>query len=330
VRTPTAPNATLPKRFGGRFNRTLQQLREEYVYRLVNERELSEHTIQAYHDGWKSFMSTALVKGWRMRRPDQLTAQRIADWQFVLRERGLKDWTRRTYLMAIRGFCRWLADNGHVQRNPCLQFVSPRLRRVAPLLPSFQRLEASVAAERSSRDKAIVAVALYGGLRAGEIRALKRANFDGAGLIGFLGKGKKQRSVPLPKQAIAALKAYFGEEPAPADGPMFTWKRKDGIGRPIGYQAIHYVVTRWSTKVLGTRLSPHKLRHAYGKKCVDVGIDIRVISEALGHESIETTKLYTQVSFGKTQLIANAISEGWLIEERGNSDENSAAREANR
>jgi site-specific recombinase XerD len=64
------------------------------------------------------------------------------------------------------------------------------------------------------------------------------------------------------------------------------------------------VVTRWTKRHLGTRLTSHKLRHAYGRQCVDLGVDIRVIAEALGHESLESTKTYTQVSFQRTRRIA--------------------------
>lgn len=67
---------------------------------------------------------------------------------------------------------------------------------------------------------------------------------------------------------------------------------------------INRVVTRWTKRHLGVRLTPHKLRHAYGRQCVDLGVDIRVIAEALGHESLESTKIYTQVSVQRTRKIA--------------------------
>jgi site-specific recombinase XerD len=67
-------------------------------------------------------------------------------------------------------------------------------------------------------------------------------------------------------------------------------------------------VTRWTRQHLGVRLTPHKLRHAYGKHCVDRGVDIRIIAEALGHESLESTKIYTQVSFERTRRIAELFA----------------------
>jgi len=67
---------------------------------------------------------------------------------------------------------------------------------------------------------------------------------------------------------------------------------------------INRVVTRWTKRNLGVRLTPHKLRHAYGRQCMDLRVDIRIIAEALGHESLESTKIYTQVSFQPTRQIA--------------------------
>ena len=67
-------------------------------------------------------------------------------------------------------------------------------------------------------------------------------------------------------------------------------------------------MTRWTRRHLGGRLTPHKLRHAYGKHCADRGVDIRIIAEALGHESLESTKIYTQVSFERTRRIAELFA----------------------
>ncbi len=81
-------------------------------------------------------------------------------------------------------------------------------------------------------------------------------------------------------------------------------RKQDGSGEALSYYVINRVVTRWTKRHLGVRLTPHKLRHAYGRQCVDLGVDIRIIAEALGHESLESTKIYTQVSFQRTRRIA--------------------------
>lgn len=92
-------------------------------------------------------------------------------------EVGKEEWTRRTYLVAPKGFIRWLNVNGHLKTDPGARFRTPRLKRVVSVLPPFDDIEAKLAAERTLRNKAIIAIALYGGLDAQEIQDLKPANF---------------------------------------------------------------------------------------------------------------------------------------------------------
>jgi site-specific recombinase XerD len=138
------------------------------------------------------------------------------------------------------------------------------------------------------------------------------------GLIGFVGKGQRQRSVALPPQALDIIRMYLASgttsdngagqngHGAHADAPLL--RKEDGSGDGLSYLVINRVVTRWTRCHLGVRLTPHKLRHAYGKHCVDHGVDIRIIAEALGHESLESTKIYTQVSFERTRRIAELFA----------------------
>jgi integrase/recombinase XerD len=138
------------------------------------------------------------------------------------------------------------------------------------------------------------------------------------GLIGFVGKGQKQRSVALPPQALEIVRLYLASSGAStngvsrngpgthADTPLL--RKEDGSGDGLSYLVINRVVTRWTRRHLGVRLTPHKLRHAYGKHCVDRGVDIRIIAGALGHESLESTKIYTQVSFERTRRIAELFA----------------------
>jgi site-specific recombinase XerD len=168
------------------------------------------------------------------------------------------------------------------------------------------------------RNRAILAIALYGGLRAAEIAGLRLAHFvPDQGLIGFVGKGQRQRSVALPPQALEIVRQYLDLASASngvtrnghatqADAPLL--RKEDGSGDGLSYLVINRVVTRWTRRHLGVRLTPHKLRHAYGKHCVDRGVDIRIIAEALGHESLESTKIYTQVSFERTRRIAELFA----------------------
>jgi site-specific recombinase XerD len=194
--------------------------------------------------------------------------------------------------------------NGYAKTDPGARFRTPRLKRVRPVLPPFEDLAAKITAEPDVRNRAIVAIGLYGGLRAEEIANLRIANFvPMAGLMGFVGKGGKQRSVALPRPALQVLAEYLGRHPSTLPGEPLI-RTVDGTNRALSYWVINRVVTRWTTRHLGVKLTRHKLRHAYGKHCVDRGVDIRIIAEALGHETLESTCLYTQVSFERVRRIA--------------------------
>jgi len=106
-----------------------------------------------------------------------------------LKEVGRKEWTCRTYLMALKGFSRWLNVHGYSRTDPGARFRTPRLKRVIPVLPPFAELEAKLVTEPNLRNRAIIAMALYGGLRAEEIQNIKRGSFVAdQGLIGFVVK----------------------------------------------------------------------------------------------------------------------------------------------
>jgi site-specific recombinase XerC len=283
----------------------LPVLWRRYLSELRIERAVADRTRNAYETGWNSFVATARAMGWRLKVAEDISHERLMEWQLTLKEVGKQEWTCRTYLMALKGFTRWLNANGHLVTDPGARFRTPRLKRTIPILPAFNDLAGQLASEPSLRNRSIIAIALYGGLRAGEIRGLRRAHFVAEqGLMGFVGKGQKQRSVALPRQALEIVRLYLASNGHDVRAEVPLIRKEDGSGEALSYYVINRVVTRWTRRHLGVRLTPHKLRHAYGKQCVDRGVDIRIIAEALGHESLESTKIYTQVSFERTRQIA--------------------------
>ncbi len=284
---------------------TLSVLWRKYTVELHVERGVVSRTVEAYETGWNSFSACARALGWRLKTAEDFTYERLMEWQLNLKEVGRKEWTCRTYLMALKGFSRWLNVHGYMRTDPGARFRTPRLKRIIPLLPPFAELELKLVTEPSVRNRAIIAMALYGGLRAEEIANIRRGSFIAdQGLIGFVGKGGKQRSVALPPQALKIITEYLTSNGAVPQASDPLIRKQDGSGEALSYYVINRVVTRWTQRHLGVRLTPHKLRHAYGRQCVDLGVDIRIIAESLGHESLESTKIYTQVSFQRTRRIA--------------------------
>jgi site-specific recombinase XerD len=135
---------------------SLTRLWQAYVDGLLHRRQLAENSIRSYQSGWDSFIWTGRTLGWRLRVTRDITPERIEEWQALLQQRRRKDQTRRTYLMAVKGSTRWMVDNGHTTRDPTASFITPRLKRIVPLLPPFEELESAMLAEPSPRDRAIL------------------------------------------------------------------------------------------------------------------------------------------------------------------------------
>jgi integrase/recombinase XerC len=130
--------------------------------------------------------------------------------------------------MALKGFSRWLNVHGYLRTDPGARFRTPRLKRVIPLLPPFAELELKLVTEPRVRNRAIIAMALYGGLRAEEIR--QGSFIADQGLIGFVGKGSKQRSVALPPHALQIITEYLTSKGAVPRDPLI--RKQDGSGGP--------------------------------------------------------------------------------------------------
>jgi integrase/recombinase XerC len=204
----------------------LPVLWRRYLSELRIDRAVADRTRRAYETGWNSFVATSRSMGWRLRDAGDISYERLLEWQLTLKEVGKQDWTCRTYLMALKGFTRWLNANGHLITDPGARFRTPRLKRTIPILPAFHDLATQLDSEPSLRNRAILAIALYGGLRAAEIAGLRRAHFvPDQGLIGFVGKGQKQRSVALPPQALEIVRLYLASSGASTNGTSRNGQR---------------------------------------------------------------------------------------------------------
>ena len=144
----------------------LPVLWRRYLSELRIHRAVADRTRRAYETGWNSFVATARAMGWRLRDAGDVTYERLLEWQLTLKEVGKQDWTCRTYLMALKGFTRWLNANGHLVTDPDARFRTPRLKRTIPILPAFHDLATQLASEPSLRNRAILAIALHGRLGA--------------------------------------------------------------------------------------------------------------------------------------------------------------------
>ena len=187
---------------------------------------------------------------------------------------------------------RWRTSSSHGRNG--------RLPRVL----DWSRVEQAIAGETRPRERAILSLLAYGGLRRGEVVGLRVGDFSlGASTLHVRGKGNKDRVVVLPRIGGEALAKYLASRAtAPADAALFV----TAAGRPITYRAVTRAVRRVARR-LGVHVHPHMFRHSYATELLERGADIRDIRDLLCHESVAITEIYTHVSAARRRRVVQLL-----------------------
>lgn len=269
------------------------------------ETGLSPATLEAYARDLKQMSDDLLAHG--ARNPAKVSMQNLADHlQRLRRERGLEPSTITRHLATIRVFFRWLHAERRVERDPARLLERPHRWKKLPgtLTPGEMRklVEAPTVehGELWLRDRAMLETMYAAGLRASEVGTLKMNDYnDTLASVMVLGKGNKQRLVPLGEPAVKAIRRYLKE--CRPNLARFG-DRRDGFrlflsfsGRPIERVAVWQIVRKYSAVASVHGVHPHKLRHSFATHLLSGGADLRVVQELLGHSDINTTQVYTHV-----------------------------------
>ncbi len=279
---------------------------EEYLTWLAVERGRSRNTLAAYR------RDLARWEAWRAMRgagPD-ISTDEIEAFRDELRTAGATPASVARMLSSVRGLTRFLSVEGYATGDPGAEVKSPPLGHRLPKALTedevVRLIEAAAGDEPvDRRDRALLEL-LYGtGARISEVVGLSLGDVVAAdGLLRVVGKGDKERLVPLGSMARAALDDWLAPAGRAAMAPE-RWARRDDadalflnrrgrrLGRQSAWDAVH---ARAVAAGLGERVSPHVLRHSCATHLLARGADIRVVQELLGHASIATTQLYTKVT----------------------------------
>lgn len=234
-----------------------------------------------------------------------LTTTIIRQFMAQLFARSLKRSSIERKMASIRAFCRFLVRQGYLEKNPVLSIARPRTRRQLPKFAQYQDLERlfnlpSLSSPIGLRDRAIMEV-LYGcGLRVSELVGLNVSSLDfDRRLVQVLGKGSKERIVPLGSFAHSALIQYL-HRGRPALNP--SPEAKDALflnnrGKRLTQRGTRYIIDKYIEALgLAYHCSPHTFRHSFATHLLENGADLRVVQELLGHARLSTTQVYTHVS----------------------------------
>ena len=284
----------------------------DFLRYVRTERRLSAHTEAAYRRDladFSAFLGGHMdLPGWGWADVDRLD---IRSWLSELDGRGLKRSTVARKLSAVRAFYRFLHRTDVVSHNPARLVRTPRKRKELPGYLTrgqaealFESLEAYATADRplAVRDRAIIETVYSCGLRLAEVQGLDDGDLDlRRGFVKVVGKGDKERIVPIGARAREALAEYLARrvdvssrEPRSGPGrPLFISRR----GTRLSRRQIQRSVGAWlAWAAEGEKLSVHALRHTFATHMLDEGADLLAVKELLGHSSLSTTRIYTHTS----------------------------------
>ena len=263
---------------------------------LAVERGASPHTVRGYAGDLREF--SAFLRRAGDLGPAAIDMRSVRAYLASLHQRGLAKSSIGRKLASVRSCLRFLARRGVIEQNPARLVRSPRPpRRLPSFLPkdeSKQLLDRAHGPSASGcRDHALLELLYATGIRVAECCGLDGTDVDRShGTVRVLGKGDKERVVPVGEVALQAIDAYLAARGRP-DGPLFTNTR----GGRLTTRSAQRIVGR-QARLSGTsrRVTPHTLRHTFATHMLGEGADLRLIQELLGHERLSTTQRYTHVS----------------------------------
>lgn len=272
----------------------MKRLLSDYEYYLKIERAMSPNTVASYCSDVKKF-AMFFNKALKKAGPDDVIS-------YLISHQYLSERSQARLLSSLRNFYDWLLLERVIEENPCDRVDMPKLGRYLPTVLSVEEVEAIIdSVQRSDwyglRDKAILEV-LYGcGLRVSEAVGLKISGvFLDEGFLRIVGKGNKERLVPLGEMAGDALRQYLDSRPEPADADSDDVLFLNRFGKRFSRVSMFNLVKKQALAAGITKdLSPHTFRHSFATHLVENGADLRVVQEMLGHESITTTEIYTHI-----------------------------------
>ena len=284
-----------------------QELEAAYRAHLVNERNLSENSIRAYVADLESLLLHVNQLG--IVEFSQLTLNHIRSWLANLQSRGAARSSITRRVVSIRAFTYWGARNGWLERDIGRDLVAPKPERHLPevldvdsaslTLEALQTRANEEQTPESIRDIAIVETLYGSGIRVSELTGLNLEDIDRErNTLRVIGKGNKERIVPIGIPAMRALELWIAEGRSKltenlTERALFLGSR----GKRIDQRVVREIVYL-ATEALGAnkRVGPHALRHSAATHLLEGGADLRTVQEILGHSSLSTTQIYTHVS----------------------------------
>ena len=284
------------------------QLLDQFLDGIWLESGLSANTLAAYRADLRAFQSWLAKKGLAL---EQVTRADLLAYLAANVRAGLSPRSSARHLSTLRRFYRYLLIQGRTQADPTADVRSPVIGRPLPKNISEQGVEKLLSTPPrdtalGSRDRAMLETMYASGLRVSELVGLTLNELDlTTGLVRVVGKGGRERIVPLGEEASESLREYLGQArsdllKAQLTDAVFVTRR----GGPMTRQAFWQLIKRYAQQAgIGAEFSPHSLRHAFATHLLNHGADLRSVQMLLGHTDLSTTQIYTHVARARLQSL---------------------------
>lgn len=281
----------------------LESLLQEYGYYLRVTKNLAKNTIASYRNDLEDYR-VFLEENYHVKRPDQIEKAHVLHYLAHLKRAGMAAKSVSRKISALKSFHKYLVAEKLADVDVVESVPLPKTDKQLPVVLNIEEVEALIAAARGEgsvldlRNTAMIELAYGSGLRVSELTALDVSDLHlNLGFVKILGKGSKERIVPLGENAVIALRKYMTDA-RPLIHPtekeiLFVNKDGNRLSR-IGFYKILQGLAK--TAKIDKEISPHTLRHSFATHLLENGADLRAVQELLGHEDILTTENYTHIS----------------------------------
>lgn len=280
-------------------------LLNRFLSYLTVERGLSKNTVESYHLDLKGFLGHLnRLQNSELRTPNFFSRQDIVSYMGKLRDDGLSAASICRFISSVKGFCKFLIIEKVISDDPSESLKMPKQWERIPKALGVQDIKNLLTYEPSAmsqrlfiRDSAMLELLYSSGLRVSEIIFTKAndLNFE-SGFLKVMGKGSKERIVPMNRRASEKIKTYILQlRPVLLKNRQSPYLFLTSRGMPMTRQRFWQALKKFAS-VSGLKLTPHTLRHSFASHLLESGADLRSVQKMLGHSDISTTQIYTKVT----------------------------------
>ncbi len=279
----------------------MRELIEDFMNYLSVERGLAKNTLESYKRDLKKY--TKYLKRKNITDPNNVTRLEVNNFMLFQKDKGLSMSSISRSLAAVKVFHKFLAREGFAKEDKTSLIDSPKLWKKIPEVLSRDEVELIIKAvyprdTLTMRDKAILELMYASGMRVSEVVGIKLndLNLD-IGFVRCIGKGSKERIIPVGKSAILAITRYLEKSRGKLSKQPNSFVFLNRSGNRISRQSVWKIIKKYAKMAkIRKEIKPHTLRHSFATHLLERGADLRSVQEMLGHSNISTTQIYTHVN----------------------------------